>query len=361
MTQIYLHPSIADHFVEYDYSAINRSPADGSANDLRRAVIKDYIDEKVILLRNVRIDADYELLRSTSFPQQWQYKKFPALPFEADIRKAGIGKSAPRLGGLPSQKPHRESITKFCQDVFNGDWSRYFAFQDTFLAVNDATRDVVNQIFRGYSFRKQSLVWRLAETRVENLHFDNDRDCDVTESVRLYVNIDDVPRMWHTTHTLSTLARRYYKELNLANHAGKPSEHLLNDLSVRLFGNWQLRGREQFPRHMILFEPFDVWLVDGRTVPHQVIYGRRVVSSFFLADNADLPKHHQTLGSKMAALHGETAAAVGDDQTSGQLIAFPEPFPKGGAPTPNQDANLRLKEDWEKMYVESMSQRVVRL
>jgi hypothetical protein len=287
MTQIYLHPSIDDHFIEYDFSSIERSPNDGSADDLRRSVINDYVNEKVILLRNVRIDADFNLLRSTSFPQQWHYKKFPALPFEADIRKAKLGKSKPgKFFCPPEQKPHREAISKFCHDVFADDWPRYFAFQDAFLAVNAATRGVVNEIFRGYTFQKPSLVWRLAETRVENLHFDNDRDCDSTESVRLYVNIDDVPRIWHTTHTLSTLVSQYYKDLDLADHIGTPSEHLINDLSVRLFGNWQLRGREQFPRHMILFEPFDVWLVDGRTVPHQVIYGRRVVSSFFLADHA---------------------------------------------------------------------------
>ena len=95
MTQIYLHPSIADHFVEYDFSSISRSPTDGSASDLRRAVIKDYIDEKVILLRNVRIDADYGLCDP------------PLFRSNGTTRSSPLCRSRQTSGRDESEDPHR--------------------------------------------------------------------------------------------------------------------------------------------------------------------------------------------------------------------------------------------------------------
>src|SRR5262249_45381223 len=54
--------------------------------------------------------------------------------------------------------------------------------------------------------------------------------------------------------------------LELDSFAEQPLERLLKTVSPRLFGNWYSRGREQFPHHVVVFEPGDVWLSNGRTV-----------------------------------------------------------------------------------------------
>jgi len=76
MTQLYVHPMIHDNFVEYDLADIRRSPADRGPADLRRQVMQDYVGEKVILIRNPRIDYDAQFIRQVHFPHNWSFKKF---------------------------------------------------------------------------------------------------------------------------------------------------------------------------------------------------------------------------------------------------------------------------------------------
>jgi hypothetical protein len=295
----------------------------------------------------------------------WSYKRLPGLRIGAGLADNLIGRlpgrvqaRARRLAGLHTRE--------FCNDVFNGDWTRHFAFQEAFKAVNDTMRGVLDELFRGYAFTKTSIIWRLAETRVENLHFDIDRDSNTTEAIRLYMNVDDAPRIWHTTHGLSELVRRYYRELDLARFSTGPCERLVKELSIRLFGGWQFRGREQFPRHNILFEPMDVWLVDGRRVPHQVAFGRRVVSTFFLAEQNGLPPHHRSFGEQVRDLHAQMQRAPDPDKYTGarqdgSIVPYPPAFPAGGAPSVVPEANTNLKDNWDEIYSRSVQQKIVRL
>src|SRR5262249_10733999 len=199
----------------------------------------------------------------------------------------------------------------------------------------------------------------------ENLHFDMDPNSDETEAIRLYLNVDDAPRIWHTTHTLSRLVRQYYDELSLTKFSNRPSERLLKELSIRLFGGWQFRGREQFPRHEILFEPMDVWLVDGRRVPHQVVFGRRVVSTYFGADHNGWPANHCSFGQQVRKLHDEMhqrpATAIRSARETGPIVMFPPAFQPGGAPSVVPAASTNLKENWDKLYSDSVQKRIVRL
>ncbi len=134
----------------------------------------------------------------------------------------------------------------------------------------------------------------------------------------------------------------------------------MQTLSQRLFGNWASRGREQFPRHMVLFEPGDVWICDGRTVPHQVIYGRRVASSFYQLNSAALPPWHPSLASKVDAVHAFQAAG-GQPRVAGGLKGYDYPFAPGGPKPPPGVARRDLKSDWDKLYEESIQQKLVRL
>ena len=261
MTQIYPHPQIEDHFVEYDFVEVQKSPPDGSFADLRRRLMEDYVGEKCILLRNIAIDYDRDFIRGVDFPQTWSFKKF-----------------ASRVVETPADVGDDPAKQELARDIFGGDNGAYRKFEEEVRRVNGGMRAAIDEVLRHHKVTKRDIVWRHTETRVENLHFDIDKDAGQFEPVRFYYNMDDVPRIWHTTHGLSTLLAHYYDELHLETLADAPLERLLHVLSVRLFGNWQSRGREQFPRHMALFEPGDLWIVDGRTVPHQVIYGRRVAA-----------------------------------------------------------------------------------
>ncbi len=343
MTQVYLHPEISDYFVEYDFGDVLSSPADGSPEDLRRRVMEDYVAEKCILLRNVRIDYDHDFVSTVRFPPTWYFKKFPSTVVERP-------------------KPLEKSQLKqdLCRDLFGGDKGLFRRFEGEVRAVNAGIRRVLDELLRHHRIDAADIIWRHTETRVENLHFDIDQDSGEFESVRLYLNMDDIPRIWHTSHQLAPILEAYYDELELGLLDGQPLERLLQVLSQRLFGNWSSRGREQFPRHMVLFEPGDVWICDGRTVPHQVIYGRRVASSFYQLARGALPAWHPSLKAKTNAVH---AARAGGPCTrvGGGLKGYAYPFAAGGPKPPPGVGRANLKADWDKLYAESIQPRLVRL
>ena len=342
MTQLYLHPDIGDYFVEYDFAEVARSPRDGGPDDLRRRVMQDYVGEKCILLRNVSIDYDREFISKVDFPPTWFFKKFPSRVVERD-------------------KPLKKSEPKqqICRDLFAGDEGRFHKFEDEVRAANGGIRRVLDEILSHHRVEAADIIWRHTETRVENLHFDIDQDSAAFESVRLYLNMDDIPRLWHTSYQLQRILPAYYGELGLKDMAGQPLEKLLQALSLRLFGNWSSRGREQFPRHMVLFEPGDVWICDGRTVPHQVIYGRRVASSFYRLDSSALPAWHPSLASKVAAVHAAEEAGAGGAGEG--LKGYAYPFGAGGPKPPPGVVHPDLKNDWDKLYQDSIQQKLVRL
>jgi hypothetical protein len=344
MTQLYLHPDIEDYFVEYDFEALRRSPADGGPQDLRRRLMEDYVGEKCIVLRGVKVDYDRAFVDGIRFPPTWFFKKFPSRVMEA-----------------PKPLSRSEAKQEICRDLFDGDAGLFGRFEAEVRAVNSALRAVLDEILRHHRVTADDITWRHTETRVENLHFDIDKDAAGFESVRLYLNMDDIPRLWHMSHPLSQILAAYYDELDLAQTASEPLERLLQILSLRLFGNWGSRGREQFPRHMVLFEPGDIWICDGRTLPHQVIYGRRVASSFYRLDSAALPAWHPSLASLVRKAHEARAAGPPFPAPARNMRGYAYPFKGGGPKPPPGVSHPDLKANWDRLYQESLQPRLVRL
>jgi hypothetical protein len=284
MTQVFINPDVEDYFVEYDF----REAAAGAGHRRQQSIVEDYNQEKIILLRNLKFDTDLAFLRSVTFYQKWKWKKLALSRFEL----------------IPSrQRRDVAEIAEFVRDVFAGDWDRCNYFIDQAKLVNDQIRLALGAIFTKYKFLHRHIIWRFTETRVENLHFDIDRNCDDFELIRLYINLDDIPRIWYTSGTFTNLAQEWYDKLDLSRFRGQPNDKLLKHLTTKLFGDWHMRGRDEAPRHLVLFEPGDVWLTDGRLVSHQVIYGRKVVSTLFIANLDGVPEPKKTFAQKVADLH----------------------------------------------------------
>src|SRR5262245_37881957 len=332
MTQVYVHPLVADYFVE--------RACDGSPES-RQNIVSDYAHEQLILLRNVRIDADLAAIRSAAFPQTDEYRAVSASvlewtsdsasPEQLDSTSASSNDPASRVG------------QKLYNEVFAQDWQRFSAFQGAFNAVNIMLRRIVEDMFDGFQFAEKSVFWNFKQTLVENLHFAEEKSCDTTEVIWAYINLDDAPCIWYVTHQLSTLFLRYYDELALSQFSSRPADALNAELTQRLFGGWDMRGREQYPRHMILFEPLDVWLCDGRRVPHQVAFSRRVVSARFSTVENGWPQHYCSFGEQLRALFAAAPAEVCDQpagEDAGPLLKYPSAFqrPAGGAVLKSQKA-----------------------
>jgi hypothetical protein len=309
MTQIFINPEVEDYFVEYDVCEAHRD------NRTRQCIIDDFTNEKIILLRNLKLDADFAFLRGVTFYQKWKWKKLALSSFEA----------------IPAEKRRTiPEIVEFVQDIFAGDWGRFTYFFEQATLVNSEIRSAVDRIFTNYGFKQRHIIWRFTETRVENLHFDIDRNCDNLELVRLYFNIDDIPRIWYTSGTFTGIGNDWYDKLDLCRFRAQSHDKLLKEMTTRVFGDWHMRGKDKVPRHLVLFEPGDVWVSDGRLVSHQVIYGRRVVSTLFVADVNNVPDPNKTFAQKAASLHEralkrEKGPNTWDEEKTRQQASPPKP------------------------------------
>jgi hypothetical protein len=332
MTQIFINPEIEDYFVEHDFREARTD------NQVRQSVVEDFSNEKIILLRNLKLDADFVFLRGVTFYQKWKWKKLALSSFEA----------------VPAeQRKDIPQIVDFVQEIFTGDWGRFTYFLEQATLINSQIRAAVHNIFANYQFSQRHIIWRFTETRVENLHFDIDRNCDNFELIRLYFNLDDIPRIWYTSATFTTTARQWYDKLDLSRFRSKPYDKLLKELTTKVFGDWHMRGKDKVPRHLVLFEPGDVWLSDGRLVSHQVIYGRRVVSTLFIANLDGVPEPKKTFAQKVADLHEtgptDNFQAVGTIDRTRKHVSEQHKKP------------LDLAESWENLPEQVRKDTIVRL
>jgi hypothetical protein len=332
MTQIFINPEIEDYFVEHDFREAR------TENQVRQSVVEDFSNEKIILLRNLKLDADFAFLRGVTFYQKWKWKKLALSSFEA----------------VPAeQRKDIPQIVDFVQEIFTGDWGRFTYFLEQATLINSQIRAAVHNIFANYQFSQRHIIWRFTETRVENLHFDIDRNCDNFELIRLYFNLDDIPRIWYTSATFTTTARQWYDKLDLSRFRSQPYDKLLKELTTKVFGDWHMRGKDKVPRHLVLFEPGDVWLSDGRLVSHQVIYGRRVVSTLFIANLDGVPEPKKTFAQKVADLHEtgptDNFQAVGTIDRTRKHVSEQHKKP------------LDLAESWENLPEQVRKDTIVRL
>jgi hypothetical protein len=332
MTQIFINPEIEDYFVEHDFREARTD------NQVRQSVVEDFSNEKIILLRNLKLDADFAFLRGVTFYQKWKWKKLALSSFEA----------------VPAeQRKDIPQIVDFVQEIFTGDWGRFTYFLEQATLINSQIRAAVHNIFANYQFSQRHIIWRFTETRVENLHFDIDRNCDNFELIRLYFNLDDIPRIWYTSATFTTTARQWYDKLDLSRFRSQPYDKLLKELTTKVFGDWHMRGKDKVPRHLVLFEPGDVWLSDGRLVSHQVIYGRRVVSTLFIANLDGVPEPKKTFAQKVADLHEtgptDNFQAVGTIDRTRKHVSEQHKKP------------LDLAESWENLPEQVRKDTIVRL
>jgi hypothetical protein len=332
MTQVFIHPEVEDYFVEYDLRQV-------VSGQLQNDILADYNNEKVVLLRHLNIDADLDFLRGVTFYQKWKWKKLAVSSFEL----------------MPAKQRRKDpNITEFVHDVFIGDWGRFDYFIDQAKLINNQIRSALDMVFANYIFSQRHIIWRFTETRVENLHFDVDRNCDDLELIRLYVNLDDIPRIWYTSGTFTQVAHESYETLDLSRFRGQSHDKLLKQLTTRLFGDWHMRGRDTVPRHLVLFEPGDVWLTDGRLVSHQVIFGRRVVSTLFVADSNGVPDHKLTFAQKVADLHkARTEFATGNEKSVSN--------DRSQKPSLEKRKPLDLSVSWENLPEHVRKDTIVRL
>jgi hypothetical protein len=99
----------------------------------------------------------------------------------------------------------------------------------------------------------------------------------------MFVNLDVVPRIWHTSHSLEDLLERFGHVLTDHELATLGPSALMRLLNQRVYGGLSKAGQDGQPRHTAFFLPGEVWMVDSRRISHQIFYGRRALSLDYFA------------------------------------------------------------------------------
>jgi hypothetical protein len=269
MARLFIHKDIENYFHVFD----------AAANDPQQeaSVVKLYEAGKVILLQGLRVEYDAAFLASVEFPSGVKaLKKFKSVSFVKDYFERGA---------FP------EELLDQC---FKADRGRLRYFAEQVRGLNDQLTRIAKRFFPGYRHISPRITWRLTETLNENLHFDVYNDDLPDHHLRLFVNLDVVPRIWHTSFTLEHALANHLEALDPDFIRTATPGRICWDLCFAIFGGLEVAGREGAPKHIGFFDPGDVWLVDSRKISHQIFFGRRAVSTEFAVavDSMDDPSSH---------------------------------------------------------------------
>lgn len=164
--------------------------------------------------------------------------------------------------------------------------------------------------FDGYRLTSTKAVFRLTTVRSENMHFDLYKEANDIHFARMFVNLDDQPRIWHTSWQANEAVDRYSQMLPPDLRASAEANELWNRLTTSIFGRSSEEWWDTEPRHIAFFDPGDAWIVDSRQVAHQIFYGRRALSLDFAVDATtmrDPSRHYLKIAERIRGARADAA------------------------------------------------------
>lgn len=256
MVDVFLDPRLPDRVREHDWRTLNV-----------RSVMNDFSDEHLVVLHHCPTERiDFEFLQTVSLPQTWEMKKLIITHLLAKI-DGGDG--------------NHPLVKQVLEGGFGGNKARFDKFVGQLRVLVEISNLMLDKLLDGLVVSERQVVCRFSETRMENLHFDLDKNSDDHEAFRLYINLDAHPRIWSISYPVTDLITQGGRRMTDNIPLDLPAEVKLERITGRAFGGWNQRATERkSPRHMIFFDPGDVWIVDGRSVSHQVLQGQRVLSVY---------------------------------------------------------------------------------
>ena len=114
--------------------------------------------------------------------------------------------------------------------------------------------------------------------------------CGKIARLRIFVNLGRSERIWAISHHLRHVAHDCFDDAGLARFAGQPYE-FNRAVSAFAFGDSRAAAAAPQPRHLLYFEPGEVWCLNSMVTAHQVLYGTRaaVATMPFAYDDYECP------------------------------------------------------------------------
>ena len=258
MPKLFVSDKLPNYFVEFDFSPQNRE-----SGALDRDVLRAFEDGKCIYFRNWIVDFDHEFFSNLDLEDNRPAKKLKS-------KLADDGSLDPKL--LQANLSHCTKDTATAEQ-----------FPVHAEHVSAQVTPILNRIFKDQVYHERRLTWRMLETVHEDLHIDVYGEEKTDFQIRMFVNLDVVPRIWQTSHSLEGLLEQFGHLLIDSELASLGPTALCRLLNQRVYGGLSQAGKDGQPRHTAFFYPGEVWMVDSRRISHQIFYGRRALSLDYFA------------------------------------------------------------------------------
>ena len=176
----------------------------------------------------------------------------------------------------------------------------YFKLRREILRVTKQVCRVLRDVFEPYRILKESVSWRFTATGPEPLHVDWFRPTDDLHYVRMFINIDEQPRVWSVSHQLEDLIVGNYSTAELAELRGSPSNSIIDRINHRVLNPISYEPASETDRHVVEFTQGDTWLCETRINSHQILSGRRLVATDFYVDPSSMLDPEQRVEARVA-------------------------------------------------------------
>lgn len=147
---------------------------------------------------------------------------------------------------------------------------------------------VYEAVFRPYRFLKRQSVVRVDTILNSDMHIDTYEVEFPDHFARLFINLDDQPRIWQTSYTIEEIFARFGADIPAEDYERLSNIELWKSFRRTAFTGDPRKWWDNRPRHVVYFQPGDVWAVDSRQVAHQIFYGRRAISIDFTVDTGTM-------------------------------------------------------------------------
>ncbi|MGZ8370183.1 MAG: Kdo hydroxylase family protein [Caulobacteraceae bacterium] len=261
MARIFKNPNLPDYFVEVPGVTAKTDPAQVAP------VTEAFEDGKVIVLPDLKFRIDHDFWANLPTDRYPHLKKLTSKP----PKEKGLARQIERdlaEAGVP--------------------WLLRRRLRGEIRHIHAQVLPIYEALFAGYRFVQPHAVWRLNTIMTENMHVDTYWDPQPNHFARMFINLDNQPRIWHTSWPIKEIYDRYAAKVPDEVKAEADPEKFRAAVSRAAFGGWNKVWWDTEPRHVIFFDPGDVWIVDSRQIAHQIFYGRRALSIDFFVDPASM-------------------------------------------------------------------------
>lgn len=285
MTVIFKHPELTDYFAKTNLRL-------GMPLAETPSIVRPYEGGRVLTFPQLDLDIDHDFWASLPTDRITKLKKLSSSPGETDFRNDPLLDRRLAEANAPSALKRR--------------------LKKEIVRLYERVLPVYQAMFSGYRFTRRQVVWRLNTIHNENMHVDTYVTDYTDHFARLFINLDDQPRIWSTSWTLEEMYERFGDQLSVEMLAGSTAGEVHSAINAAAFGGRSTIWWDSQPRHIIYFAPGAVWAVDSRQVSHQIFYGRRAVSIDFFVERSSMvkPKRHYLYAAERFRVR-KIKAAVG--------------------------------------------------